>query len=77
MSYKTIIFFIIIFSILIFGYFYYDTFIKYFPINIGIKFFILIAGIIGLFFPHLIKKMHNGDDMDEIKKYMIEKYKKK
>lgn len=77
MSYKSTIFFIIIFGIIIFGYFYYDTFITYFPINMCIKFFIVIIGVFGIFFPHIIKKLRDGDDMDNIKDFIIQKYKKK
>ena len=77
MSIKSIIFFIIIFGIILFGYFSYDTFLKYFPINVLINFFVVIIGICGIFFPQIIKKFRSGDDIDEIKDYIIEKYKKK
>lgn len=77
MSYKSIIFFAFIFAIIIFGYFYYDTFTKYFPIHILIKLFLLIIGICGIFFPQIIKKLRDGDDMENIKEFIIEKYKKK
>ena len=77
MTYKSIIFFSILFGIIIFGYFYYDTFIKYFPINIPIKIFLLILGICGIFFPTIIKKLRDGEDIENIKEYIIKKYKKK
>ena len=77
MSYKSILFFISLFGIILFGYFYYDIFIKYFPINIIIKLFILVIGICGIFFPHIIKKLREGEDMENIKSFIIEKYKKK
>jgi RsiW-degrading membrane proteinase PrsW (M82 family) len=77
MSYKSIIFFAFIFSIIIFGYFYYDTFTKYFPIHILIKLFLLLIGICGIFFPQIIKKLREGEDMENIKEFIIEKYKKK
>lgn len=74
MSYKSILFFIIIFGIIIFGYFYYDTFLKYFPINILINSFVVLIGICGIFFPQIIKKLRSGDDIDEIKEFIIKKY---
>ena len=77
MSIKSIIFFVFIFGIILFGYFSYDTFLKYFPINVLIKFFVVIIGICGIFFPQIIKKLRGGDDIDDIKDYIIEKYKKK
>ncbi len=77
MSYKSILFFIFLFGIIIFGYFYYETFTKYFPINIFIKMFILFIGICGIFFPQIIKKLREGEDMENIKSFIIEKYKKK
>jgi hypothetical protein len=77
MSYKSIIFFILLFGIIIFGYYYYELFIKYFPINIVIKLFLLFIGICGIFFPQIMKKLREGEDMENIKLFIIEKYKKK
>jgi hypothetical protein len=77
MSYKSILFFIFLFGIILFGYFYYDIFIKYFPINILIKVFLLVIGVCGIFFPQIIKKLREGEDMENIKSFIIEKYKKK
>jgi hypothetical protein len=77
MSIKSILFFVLLFGIVIFGYFYYDIFLKYFPINIVINLFVVIIGIFGIFFPQIIKKMNNGDDYDEIKEFIIDKYSKK
>ena len=77
MSYKSILFFAFLFGIILFGYFYYDIFIKYFPINIFIKIFLLGIGICGIFFPQIIKKLREGEDMENIKSFIIEKYKKK
>jgi hypothetical protein len=76
-SIKSIIFFIIIFSIIIFGYFYYETFSYYFPISNFIKVFILFIGITAFFFPEIIKKWRDGEDVEDIKNYIIEKYQKK
>jgi hypothetical protein len=76
-SIKSIIFFIIIFSIIIFGYFYYETFSYYFPISNFIKVFILFIGITAFFFPQIIKKLRDGEDVEDIKNYIIEKYQKK
>lgn len=77
MSYKSILFFIILFGIILFGYFYYDIFLQYFPINTLIKLFILIIGLCGIFVPQLISKIKEGEDIENIKKYIIEKYKRK
>jgi len=77
LSIKSILFFIIIFSIIIFGYFYYDTFSYYFPISNIIKVFILFLGISAFFFPQIIKKWSEGEDVEDIKNYIIDKYQKK
>jgi hypothetical protein len=77
MSYKSIIFFVLLFGIIIFGYYYYELFSKYFPINIVIKVFLLLIGICGIFFPQIMKKLREGEDMENIKSFIIEKYKKK
>lgn len=76
MSYKSILFFAVLFGIIIFGYFYYDIFITYFPINICFKFFIVLIGICSIFFPHIIKKLRAGDDIEDIKTFIIKKYSK-
>jgi hypothetical protein len=44
---------------------------------IAINLFVVIIGIFGIFFPQIIKKMNNGDDFDEIKEFIIDKYSKK
>jgi predicted ABC-type exoprotein transport system permease subunit len=62
MSYKSIFFFIIIFGIIIFGYFHYDKFLKYFPIHILINVVVVLIGLCTLFFPNIIQKMKNGDE---------------
>jgi hypothetical protein len=77
MSIKSIIFFAILFGIIIFGYFYYETFLYYFPINRAIQFFIIIIGLFAIFFPTIIKKFRDGEDIENIKDHIIEKYKKK
>jgi len=77
MNYKSIIFFVLLFGIIIFGYYYYELFSKYFPINIVIKVFLLLIGICGIFFPQIMKKLREGEDMENIKSFIIEKYKKK
>lgn len=77
MSYKSILFFIFLFGIIIFGYFYYDIFTKYIPINIFINLFVVTLGLLGIFFPHILKKFRSGEDIDNIKEFIIEKYKKK
>lgn len=77
MSYKSIIFFIIIFSIIIFGYFYYDRFIYFFPLPVMISSFLVLIGLCSFFFPNIITKLKEGEDFENIKGYIIEKYKKK
>jgi hypothetical protein len=37
----------------------------------------LVIGICGIFFPHIVKKLRDGEDMENIKSFIIEKYKKK
>jgi hypothetical protein len=76
-SYKSIIFFFILFAIIIFGYFYYEIFVKFIPINRFISSFVILIGIAGLFFPQIIKKLRSGDDIEDIKEFIIERYKKK
>jgi predicted ABC-type exoprotein transport system permease subunit len=77
MSYKSILFFLLLFGFLIFGYFYYDIFLKIFPISNFIKFFILVLGLISIFVPNIITKIKEGEDFANIKEFIIKKYKKK
>lgn len=77
MSYKSILFFIVLFGFLIFGYFCYDKFLKIFPINIYINFFVVIIGVGAFLFPDIISKLKAGDDWTDIKKHVIEKYRKR
>jgi hypothetical protein len=77
MNYKSIIFFAIFFGMIIYFYFHYETFVYYFPIPNLIKFGIVLIGISGFFFPHVIKMLKDGEDYENIKTFIIEKYKKK
>lgn len=77
MNIKPFIFFGIIFLFILYGFFYYDNFIKYFPIHIIIKIFVLLLGLLAMFVPHIIKKFRDGDNIDEIKLFIINKYGKK
>ncbi len=77
MNIKPVIFFIILFGILIFGYFQYNTFIQYFPIHILISSVLLIVGILTVFFPDVMQKFKEGEDCENIKEFIIEKYKRK
>jgi hypothetical protein len=77
MSYKPIIFFITLFFIILYAYYNYETFLKYFPIHIIINFCLVSIGILGFFFPTIIKKYRSGHDLKNIKEYIIEKYKRK
>lgn len=74
---KPYIFFGIIFAIILVGYFNYDLFIQYIPLGNFIKFFVLILGIGALFFPKIISKLKSGEDYDDIKEFIIEKYSSK
>ena len=74
MSYKSIIFFVILFGIILFGFFYYDIFIKYCPIHNIIKLFVFILCISSFFFPQVVKMFREGEDIDTIKDFIIEKY---
>ena len=77
MSHKAIFFFIILFGIILFGYFQFELFQKYFPINYLIKFIIGIVALLAIFFPHFINKWKEADNMEEVKEFLIDKYKKK
>jgi len=77
MNIKALLFFAFFFGIVIFAYFYYDIFTKYIPIHYIANLIVVSIAIITLFFPDIIKKLRSGDDVDEIKSYIIEKYKKK
>lgn len=77
MSYKSVGFFIFLFSILILIFFNYDYIVSIIPITKYINFIVVIIGICGIFFPHLISKLKKGDDFEEIKEFLIEKYRKK
>lgn len=77
MSYKSIIFFAILFGIIIFGYFCYDTFTRYFPIHIVFKVAFLIVGVGAVLFPHIFEMLRDNESTDTIKDYLIDKYKTK
>ncbi len=77
MSWKSILFFLIVFGILIFGYYCYDTFLYYFPIHWVFKFFFAIAGLLAILFPMVIQKIKAGYNMDDVKNFMIKKYKRR
>ena len=77
MNIKPVIFFIILFGILLFGYFQYNVFIQYFPINILISSILLIIGVLTVFFPDIMRKFKEGEDFENIKEFIIDKYKKK
>jgi len=77
MSYKSIIFFAILFGIIIFGYLCYDTFTKYFPIHIVFKVGFLIVGVGAVLFPHIFEMLRDNESTDTIKDYLIDKYKTK
>jgi hypothetical protein len=74
MSWKSILFFIVLFAILVFGYYFYDTFLYFFPINWIFKFFFAIAGLLAILFPVIINKIKAGYKMDDVKNFMIKKY---
>jgi len=74
---KPILFFLVLFGIIVYGYFQYDTFTKYIPIPNFIKIFILIIGLAAIFFPHFMNKVKESDTMEEIKEFLVEKYGKK
>jgi hypothetical protein len=76
-SYKSIFFFTILFAILLFGYFNYELFNRYIPVNTTIKIFLLIIGICGIFFPDIIKMLREGYDMKDIQYFIVQKYGKK
>ncbi len=77
MSYKPIIFFLIIFIGIIYCYFNYERVTRYIPFPMIINSILILIGIIGFFFPAVIKMWREGEDYDKIKEFIIEKYKKK
>jgi hypothetical protein len=71
MSYKSNIFFGIIFILLIFMYFNNEYLSK---IQFFIKFLFIIFGIFAIFFYPLSKKFNGNFNYEEIKKYLQKKY---
>lgn len=74
---KAYIFFAILFAILFALYFYYDKFLQYVPIHKGIKFFVIIGGMLSITFPIIIKNIDKIKDKDGMKKILENKYKAK
>lgn len=74
---KAYIFFAILFAILFALYFYYDKFLQYVPIHKGIKFFVIIGGMLSITFPIIIKNIDKLKDKDGIQKILEKKYKAK
>ena len=77
MSYKSILFFLFLFGLLLFGFFQYETFLYYFPIHRLIQCFVCMIALLAIFFPHVIQKIKEGENIEEIQQFIIEKYKKK
>lgn len=77
MKLKAIIFFAVFFGLVIFAYYNYELFTRYIPVHIVAKSIIVLITVFTLFFPEIIKKLRSGEDYEEIKTYIIEKYKKK
>jgi hypothetical protein len=74
MSYKSILFFLFLLSLIIYLYFnsfYIDLFQKYF------SFILLIIGIISVFLYPISSKIYNGDSLKSVEKFLVKKYKKK
>ena len=76
MNIKAILFFSIIFLLLFYLYFSYNS-MNIFPFETSIKFIVLIIGIIGIMFPNIFNMIKEGRDNKSIKKYIINKYKNK
>jgi hypothetical protein len=74
MSYKSMIFFGIIFIILLVMYFNNEYLSK---IQLFIKFLFIIFGLFAIFFYPLVKKFNGNFDYSDIKKYLKKKYIKK
>ena len=74
---KAYIFFAILFAILFALYFYYDKFLQYVPIHKGIKFFVIIGGMLSITFPIIIKNIDKLKDKDGMQKILENKYKAK
>ena len=60
MKVKAIIFFIVLFSFLLLGYFFYDWFSKIIPLESIIKLLVLFAGLLSIFFPKIIEMFQDG-----------------
>jgi len=77
MKFKAILFFMIFFGLIVFAYYQYEIFIKYIPVHRIAQLIIVLITIFTMFFPEIIKKLRDGEDYEDIKSYIIEKYKKK
>lgn len=74
---KAYIFFAVLFAILFALYFYYDKFLQYVPIHKGIKFFVIIGGILSVSFPIIMKNIDKLKDKNELQTVLEKKYKAK
>jgi hypothetical protein len=74
---RAYIFFAVLFALLFALYFYYDKFLQLIPLNRGIKFFVVIIGILGISFPLIVKNIDKIRNKDEMKSILEKKYKAK
>ena len=74
---RAYIFFAVLFAVLFALYFYYDKFLQYVPLHRGIKFFVIIFGILGVSFPLIMKNIDKVRNKDEMKTILENKYKAK
>ena len=74
---RAYIFFAVLFTFLFALYFYYDRFLQFIPVNRGIKFFVVVIGILGISFPLIIKNIDKIRNKDEMKSILEKKYKVK
>jgi hypothetical protein len=62
-SYKSILFFIILFALILYGYFHYERMMAESYIYSFIKFFLIIAAIISVSFPRLMDYLIEKDSL--------------
>ncbi len=67
MSYKSILFFIILFGIIILGYFTYETWMAKFHIGTIVKVILVLLGMLSIAFPHVMDYLKYSDE-----KYSLE-----
>ncbi len=71
MSYKSIIFFILLFGIIILGYFTYDIWMSKLYIGTIVKVLLVIIGMLSIAFPHVMDYIKYSDEKYSIKDVLV------